>query len=51
MGVLFTALWNKADEKSELVRRTPHEMRHTCAELRLSKGDSLADVSKEMGHG
>ena len=26
-------------------------MRHTYATLRLSKGDSLAEVSKEMGHG
>lgn len=25
-------------------------MRHTYATLRLSKGDSLAEVSKEMGH-
>ena len=24
---------------------------HTYATLRLSKGDSLAEVSKEMGHG
>jgi integrase len=26
-------------------------MRHTYATLRLSNGDSLAEVSKEMGHG
>ena len=26
-------------------------MRHTYATLRLSKGDSLAEVSKKMGHG
>ncbi|MGV8080315.1 MAG: hypothetical protein AB2L22_09685 [Syntrophales bacterium] len=26
-------------------------MRHTYATLRLSKGDPLAEVSKEMGHG
>jgi len=25
-------------------------LRHTYATLRLSKGDSLAEVSKEMGH-
>ena len=37
-------------EKSGLRRRTPHDMRHTYATLRLSKGDSLAEVSKEMGH-
>ncbi|RLB81390.1 MAG: hypothetical protein DRH17_09320 [Deltaproteobacteria bacterium] len=44
-------VWNKAMEKSGLRRRTPHDMRHTYATLRLSKGDSLAEVSKEMGHG
>jgi|WetSurMetagenome_2_1015567.scaffolds.fasta_scaffold15088_4 hypothetical protein len=41
---------DRAMEKSELRRRTPHDMRHTHATLRLSKGDSLAEVSKEMGH-
>ncbi|MBW2506320.1 MAG: tyrosine-type recombinase/integrase [Deltaproteobacteria bacterium] len=44
-------IWNKAVEKSGLKRRTPHDMRHTYATLRLSKGDSLTEVSKEMGHG
>jgi len=34
-----------------LERRTPHDMRHTYATLRLSKGDPIAEVSKEMGHG
>jgi integrase len=43
-------VWNKAVLKSGLSRRTPHDMRHTYATLRLSKGDSLAEVSKEMGH-
>ena len=43
-------VWKKAVKKSELRRRTPHDMRHTYATLRLSKGDSLAEVSKEMGH-
>ncbi|MBU2549278.1 MAG: site-specific integrase [Proteobacteria bacterium] len=43
-------VWNRAMEKSKLRRRTPHDMRHTYATLRLSKGDSLAEVSKEMGH-
>jgi integrase len=43
-------VWNRALEKSDLRRRTPHDMRHTYATLRLSKGDSLAEVSKEMGH-
>ena len=43
-------VWNKAMEKTDLRKRTPHDMRHTYATLRLSKGDSLAEVSKEMGH-
>jgi integrase len=43
-------VWERAVEKSGLRRRTPHDMRHTYATLRLSKGDSLAEVSKEMGH-
>ncbi|MFH0824102.1 MAG: site-specific integrase [Pseudomonadota bacterium] len=42
-------VWNRTMEKSGLRRRTPHDMRHTYATLRLSKGDSLAEVSKEMG--
>lgn len=43
-------VWNPAMEKSGLRRRTPHDMRHTYATLRLSKGDPLAEVAKEMGH-
>lgn len=44
-------VWNPAIAKAGLGKRTPHDMRHTYATLRLSKGDSLAEVSKEMGHG
>lgn len=43
-------IWNRAIEKSGLRHRTPHDMRHTYATLRLSKGDPLAEVAKEMGH-
>ncbi len=43
-------IWNPTMEKSKLRRRTPHDMRHTYATLRLSKGDPLPEVSKEMGH-
>lgn len=50
-GNFIQRVWNKAMEKSDLKKRTPHDMRHTYATLRLSKGDSLAEVSKEMGHG
>jgi integrase len=43
-------VWDRAIEKSGLRKRTPHDMRHSYATLRLSNGDSLAEVSKEMGH-
>ena len=43
-------VWNRAMQKTGLRRRTPHDMRHTYATLRLSKGDSPAEVNKEMGH-
>lgn len=49
-GNFIHRVWNRATEKSKMRRRTPHDMRHTYATLRLSKGDSLAEVSKEMGH-
>lgn len=49
-GNFIHRVWNRAMDKSGLRRRTPHDMRHTYATLRLSKGDSLAEVSKEMGH-
>ena len=49
-GNFIHRVWNPAMAKSELRRRTPHDMRHTYATLRLSKGDTLAEVSKEMGH-
>ena len=29
---------------------TPHDLRHTYATLRLSKGDNLVDVSAQLGH-
>jgi integrase len=43
-------IWNPVMDKTGLRRRTPHDMRHSYATLRLRKGDSLAEVSKEMGH-
>lgn len=50
-GNFVSRIWNEAIKKAGLGKRTPHDMRHTYATLRLSKGDSLAEVSKEMGHG
>ncbi|MFH0812411.1 MAG: tyrosine-type recombinase/integrase [Pseudomonadota bacterium] len=50
-GNFIKRIWNRVITISGLSRRTPHDMRHTYATLRLSNGDSLAEVSKEMGHG
>lgn len=43
-------IWNRAVESSGLRRRTPHDLRHTYATLRLSMGHPLPEVSKEMEH-
>jgi integrase len=43
-------VWNRAMKMSALRRRTPHDMRHTYATMRLAKGDPPAEVAKEMGH-
>lgn len=37
-------------EKAELRRIRIHDLRHTYATLRISKGDNIADVSKQLGH-
>ena len=50
-GNFLNRVWNKVMLKSELRRRTPHDMRHTWFTLRLSNGDPLHEVSKEGGHG
>lgn len=40
----------KALEKAGLRRVRIHDLRHTYATLRISKGDNIADVSKQLGH-
>lgn len=42
--------WNRVMEAAGMRRRTPHDLRHTYATLRLAIGHPLAEVSKEMGH-
>jgi integrase len=37
-------------EKAKLRRIRVHDLRHTYATLRISKGDNIADVSKQLGH-
>jgi integrase len=40
----------KALEKAGLRWIRLHDLRHTYATLRISKGDNIADVSKQLGH-
>ena len=40
----------KALKKASLRKIRIHDLRHTYATLRISKGDNLADVSKQLGH-
>ena len=54
-GMLYKDNWRrrvfkKALEKAELRTVRIHDMRHTYATLRISKGDNIADVSKQLGH-
>ena len=37
-------------EKAELRHVRIHDLRHSYASLRLSKGDNILDVSKQLGH-
>ena len=43
-------VFNKALEKAELRRIRIHDLRHTYATLRISKGDNIQDVSNQLGH-
>ncbi len=49
-GNFISRVWNEAIRKSEISRRTPHDMRHTYATMRLSLGHPLHEVAKELGH-
>ena len=40
----------KALKKAELREIRVHNLRHTYATLRISKGDNIQDVSKQLGH-
>jgi integrase len=40
----------KALKKAGLRRIRVHDLRHSYATLRISKGDNIADVSKQLGH-
>jgi integrase len=43
-------IFNKVLEKAKLRKIRIHDARHTYATLRISKGDNIADVSKQLGH-
>jgi integrase len=43
-------IFRKALEKAKLRRIRIHDLRHTYASLRISKGDNIQDVSKQLGH-
>jgi integrase len=43
-------VFNKAVEKAEIRQIRIHDLRHTYATLRITKGDNIADVSKQLGH-
>ena len=43
-------VWNKAISKAGLPHHRIHDLRHTYATIRISKGDNIADVSKQLGH-
>jgi integrase len=43
-------VWNKAIKKVGLPKHRIHDLRHTYATIRISKGDNIADVSKQLGH-
>jgi integrase len=43
-------IFNKALQKAGIRRVRIHDLRHTYATLRISKGDNIADVSNQLGH-
>ncbi len=43
-------VFNPALEKGGIRQIRIHDLRHTYATLRIAKGDSIADVSKQLGH-
>ena len=50
VGNLRKRVFYKCQEKAGLRRVRLHDMRHTYATVRISKGDNIADVSKQLGH-
>ncbi len=45
-----TGWFNRAVERAEVQRITPHDLRHTCASLAVSSGANVLAVSRMLGH-
>lgn len=43
-------VFNKVLEKAGIRKIRVHDLRHSYATIRISKGDSISDVSKQLGH-
>lgn len=49
-AALLNRFFRKWLEQAKLPQASLHSLRHTYASLRLAKGDTLADVSGQLGH-
>jgi integrase len=45
-----TGWFNRAVERSQVQKITPHDLRHTCASLAVSSGANVLAVSRMLGH-
>ena len=43
-------VFNKALKEAKLRKIRVHDLRHSYATIRISKGDSILDVSNQLGH-
>jgi integrase len=50
-GVNVTKLFQGLVQAAKLPAMTFHDLRHTCASIRLDAGESLLSVSRLLGHG
>jgi integrase len=45
-----TGWFNRAVERAQVQKITPHDLRHTCASLAVSSGANVLAVSRMLGH-
>ena len=50
MDNLRSRVFNKVLTKAGIRKVRIHDLRHTYATIRISKGDNIADVSNQLGH-